>query len=113
MCLGKLVQLAQLPLGEAPPDDPRVMPLVAQLFAKSAITLAEMSNSASTARQARSHLDRARDGYEPLGSHAQAAMNLAAAQVHLRLGSFDTAEAMAFSAVRTFGASSLRACSAP
>lgn len=31
-------------------------------------------------------------------------MDLAAAQVHLRLGSFDTAQAMAASAVRAFGA---------
>lgn len=100
----KLVQLAQLQLDDAPPDDPRVMPLQAQLYAKSAITLAEMNSSASAARQARSHLDRARDGYLPRGSHAQAAMDLAGAQVHLRLGSFDTAQAMAASSVRTFGA---------
>jgi transcriptional regulator with XRE-family HTH domain len=100
----KLVQLAQLHLNDASPDDPRMMPLRAQLFAKSAITLAGMSDFASAARQARSHLDRARDGYVPRGSHAQAAMDLAAAQVHLRLGSFDTAEAMASASVRTFGA---------
>lgn len=100
----KLVQFAQLHLDDASPDDPGVMSLRAQLSAKSAITLAEMSNSRPAARQARSHLDRARDGYLPRGSHAQAAMDLAAAQVHLRLGSFDTAEAMAASAVRAFGA---------
>lgn len=80
------------------------MPLRSQLSAINALALAEMSDSDSTARQARSHLDRARNGYDPPGSHVRACMDLNAAQVHLRLGSFDTAEAMATSSVRAFGA---------
>ncbi len=100
----KLVQLAEVHLVDAPTDDPRVAPLRAQLSGKSAIALADMSDSGSAARQARSHLDRALDGSEPLGSHARACMDLNAAEVHLRLGSFDTAEAMAASAIRIFGA---------
>lgn len=100
----KLVQLAEVHLVDAPPDDPRVAPLRAELATKSAIALADLSDSGSVARQARSHLDRALDGYEPLGSHARACMDLSAAEVHLRLGSFDTAEAMAASAIQAFGA---------
>ncbi|MGH3822150.1 MAG: helix-turn-helix domain-containing protein [Pseudonocardiaceae bacterium] len=100
----KLAQLAQVRLQDASPEDPRVMPLRAQLFATNGLALAEMSDSDFTARQARSHLDRARDGYDPPGSHARASMDLAAAQLHLRLNSFDTAQAMAASAVRIFGA---------
>jgi hypothetical protein len=78
--------------------------LGAQLSAINALALAEMSDSDFTARQARSQLTRARDGYEPPNSHARACMDLNAAQVLLRLGSLDAAEAMAASAVGTFGA---------
>ena len=99
----KLVQLAQLHLNDAPGKDPRTAPLGAQLSALNALALAEMSDSDSTARQARSRLDCARDGYDPPGSHARACMDLNAAQVHLRLGSFDAAEAMAASSVQAFG----------
>jgi transcriptional regulator with XRE-family HTH domain len=100
----KLAQLAQLHLRDAPLEDPRVTPLHAQLSAINALGLAEMSDSGSTAGQARSHLDRACDGYDPPSSHARACMDLNVAQVHLRLGSFDTAQEMAASAIRTFGA---------
>jgi transcriptional regulator with XRE-family HTH domain len=100
----KLVQLSQLHLNDAPREDPRVMPLRAQLSGINALALAELSDSDSTARQARSHLASARDGYDPPGSHARAEMDLYAAQVYLRLGSFDPAETMAASAIRIFGA---------
>ncbi|MGH3437946.1 MAG: helix-turn-helix domain-containing protein [Pseudonocardiaceae bacterium] len=99
----KLVQLAQVHLNDAPGQDPRAAPLQAWLSAENALALAEMSGSDSTASRARSQLDCARDGYDPPGSHARAEMELLAAQVHLRLGSLDTAEAMAATSVRTFG----------
>jgi transcriptional regulator with XRE-family HTH domain len=97
------LKLAQLHLNDAPGEDPRTAPLRAQLSAVSAFALAAMSNSGSMAAQARSQLARARDGYDPPGSHARAEMDLFAAQVHRRLGLFDTAEAMAASSVEAFG----------
>lgn len=100
----KLVQLAQLHLDDAPCEDSRTAPLGAQLSALNALALAEMSDSDSTARRARSQLHCARDGYDPPGSHARACMDLNAAQVLLLLGSFDAAEAMAASSVQAFGA---------
>jgi transcriptional regulator with XRE-family HTH domain len=99
----KLAQLAQLHLQNASPEDPRVIPVRAQLSAINALTLAEMSDSGSMARQARSHLAIASDGYDPPGSRERACMDLFSARAHLRLGSLDTAEAMAASAIRTFG----------
>jgi transcriptional regulator with XRE-family HTH domain len=61
----KLVQLADLHVTTAPHDDPRVPALRSWLAAESALAQAQMSDTDSTARRARSDLARARDGYDP------------------------------------------------
>lgn len=98
----KLVQLADLHLADAPRDDSRICALRSWLAVESALAQAQLSDTESTARRVRSDLTRARDGYQPLDSHARADMDLVTALVHLHLGALDVAESMASVSVRTF-----------
>ncbi|MGH4008747.1 MAG: helix-turn-helix domain-containing protein [Pseudonocardiaceae bacterium] len=104
----KLVQLADLHLNDALRDDSRVPALRSWLAVESALAQAQMSDTGSTARRVRSDLARARDGYDPLNSHARADMDLVTALVYLHLGSLDIAESMASVSVRTFAQSTDR-----
>ncbi len=85
----------------APPrtDDPRAPVLAASLIASSAGTHAVMDDPA----QARNHLARARDGWEPRDAFERADMDLATAHIEQSLGRLDTAAQFAQAAVGTFG----------
>ncbi len=98
----KLVQLADLHVADAPRDDSRVPVLRSWLAVESALAQAQLSDTESAARRVRSELARARDGYNPPGSHARADMDLVTALVQLHLGALDIAESMASVSVRTF-----------
>jgi hypothetical protein len=100
----KLTQLAEVHLVGAPRDDPRVALLRSRLVVVSALAQAQLAAPGSevVARRVRAALARSRDGYEPPSLHHRASMDLGTSDVHLHLGSLDTAESMAAVSVRTF-----------
>jgi transcriptional regulator with XRE-family HTH domain len=100
----KLAQLAELHLVGAPRDDPRVAPLRSRLVVVSALAQAQLADPGSevAARRVRSALARSRDDYEPPSPHHRASMDLGTSDVHLHLGSLDTAESLAAVSARTF-----------
>lgn len=104
----KLVQLADVHLTDASPDDPRVAPLRSWLAMLSALALSQLSPSGVDSASARSALARARDGWSAPSLHSRADFDLTTAMVHLNLGKLDIAEPMVAASVRTFAAGSDR-----
>jgi hypothetical protein len=78
--------------------------LGSQLAVVSALAQAQLADPGSevAARRVRAALARSRDGYEPPSLHHRADMDHGTSDVHLHLGSLDTAESMAAVSVRTF-----------
>ncbi len=98
----KLVQLAELHLAHACPDDPRVAPLGCWLALVSGWAQARLGPVGIDSAPVRSAVARARDGWQPPSLHERADFDLVTALTYLHLGRLDTAEAMAATSVRTF-----------
>ncbi len=101
----KLLQLGELRLDAAAPDDPRVPVLHAWCHVVSALALSRLDGATdSTRSQARSSLAKARDSWEPPHAHARGDMDLITGLTYLHLGQRDTAEASLAVSARTFQA---------
>lgn len=100
----KMFQLAQFRLGQEGSDHPRKRTLDAWLHTDSARTLITMGRPG----QARSSLAAARDKWNPADRFDQADMDHVLAQAHRDLGQLDTAERLAASSARTWGAEDRR-----
>ncbi len=101
----KLLQLAELHLAGACPDDPRVAALRGWLALLSELARARGGPVGIDSAPVRSAVARARDGWQPPSLnrlHQQADFDLTTALTYLHLGKLDTAEAMAAPSVRTF-----------
>jgi len=105
----KMIQLGQLRLDGAAPDDPRVPVLQASCHVVSALALSRLNEATdSTRSQARVQLAKAWDKWEPSHAHARGCMDLDTGLTYLHLGQLDTAEAALAVSARTFQQSSDR-----
>lgn len=105
----KVLQLGELRLNAAAPDDPRVPVLQAWCHVVSALALSRLDGATdSTRSQARMHLAKARDKWEPPHAHARGCMDLDTGLTHLHLGQLDTAESALAVSARTLQQSSDR-----
>ncbi len=98
----KLVQLAELRLAEASPDDPRVAPLGSWLALLSGLARSRLGLVGVDSEPARLALVRAWDGWQPPSQHARADFELTTAETYLHLGKRDRAELMAATSGGTF-----------